>query len=120
MARRETPLPEVARRVLDLIADEVATEFNVSIGLLRSASRVRRVSRARQTGILLARSLTRFSLVDIGEGFGGRDHTTVMYALEAAGRRLATDWSAQEDFDRILHRLRPRVIGAFSVPAVPA
>jgi chromosomal replication initiator protein len=54
----------------------------------------------------LARRLTDYSLVEIGGQFGGRDHTTVIYANDKIARELETNHRLKEDLDVILRRIR--------------
>ena len=72
----------VARRItLEEIQKLVANYFQVRPSDLRSPSRKRAIVRPRQMAMALAREYTDLSLPDIGEGFGGRDHTTVINAV---------------------------------------
>jgi chromosomal replication initiator protein len=97
-ARRETPTIE---RVQDL----TCTAFEVSREELLSSARNSRVAWARQVAMYLARQHTGASLPAIGEQFGGRNHTTVMYACRKAGERLAADPAAQA----LVHDLQRRL-----------
>ena len=104
-ARCETPTIE---RVQEL----TCAAFEVSRDELLSGARSSRVAWARQVAMYLARQHTGASLPAIGERFGGRNHTTVMYACRKAGERLAADPAAQA----LVHDLN----GASPSPAMTA
>jgi chromosomal replication initiator protein len=82
--------PTIAR------VQELACEaFDVTREELLSTGRTKRVAWARQVAMYLARRHTGATLPAIGESFGGRDHTTVIYACRRAGERIAADPAAQ-------------------------
>lgn len=90
-----------ARNIIDI----VLTHYGVEERDLLSAKKVRTVVRARQVGMYLARQLTPLSLTQIGTLFGGRDHTTVLYALKRIEESLGTDSCLRSDIETIRSRL---------------
>ena len=83
--------PPTIERVQELACEA----FDVSRDELLSASRNARLAWARQVAMYLAREHTGATLPAIGRSFGGRNHTTVMYACRRAGERIAADPAAQ-------------------------
>lgn len=76
---------------VDSIKDLVAKHFNVPVDKLQSQTRKRSVVIARQLSMYLAKNLTNKSLKSIGENFGGRDHSTVIYSCKAVRDLMDTD-----------------------------
>ena len=83
---------EVSSRVtVSGIQQRVADYFQIALDELRSVKRQRSILYPRQVAMYLCRRLTEASLPEIGRAFGGRDHTTVMHAVEKIEREIAQD-----------------------------
>ena len=76
---------------LQSITKAVAKHFKIKRSDLRSSSRKQSLVRARSLAMLLIRDHTNHTMLQIGEYFGGRDHTTVLHALRSTEKRLASD-----------------------------
>jgi chromosomal replication initiator protein len=95
------------RRVtIEEIQRRVAEHYSIRIADMHSARRARTVARPRQVAMYLAKQLTPRSLPEIGRKFGGRDHTTVMYAIRKIEDLRTTESQLSEDIEmlrRLLH-----------------
>ena len=67
---------------IETVMVETAGYFNIDPQLLKSSSKKKEIVKARQVAMFLAREVLEMSLPKIGEEFGGRDHSTVMYSIE--------------------------------------
>jgi len=72
---------------------------------LHSRKRSRQIARPRQMAMALAKELTPMSLPEIGDAFGGRDHTTVLHAQRKIKALLQTDPKIKEDYQALLRLL---------------
>lgn len=87
------------------IQKTVADYYQLRIVDLLSKRRTRSLARPRQLAMALAKELTEHSLPEIGDSFGGRDHTTVMHACRVIKDLRATDGRMREDWDKLLRAL---------------
>lgn len=83
--------PSDAPVVMKDVLAATASEFSVTTEALTSKGRRKELVEPRQVAMYLIRELTSHSLPEIGEFFGGRDHTTVMYAVRKVSERLEAD-----------------------------
>lgn len=79
----------------------VAEYFKMRVSDLHSKKRNRQITRPRQIAMALAKELTPMSLPDIGDAFGGRDHTTVLHACRKVDELLQTDVKVKEDYENL-------------------
>jgi chromosomal replication initiator protein len=117
--RSESPSAGLARHVLRRlgqdetedtcglgeILDAAAQEFGVEREALLARDRRPAVAEARQVAMYLARELTEHSLPEIGRGVGGRNHTTVLHAVNRIGAAIRDDESVRTAVDNLRRRL---------------
>ena len=89
----------------DAILKAVAEHYGVKVSDLRSDRKHKVVSTPRQMAMYLMRELTHCSFPDIGQRFGGRDHTTVMYAVKKIGKKLPDDVSLRNTVDALRKKI---------------
>ncbi|HEX2234979.1 MAG TPA: chromosomal replication initiator protein DnaA [Actinomycetota bacterium] len=97
-----------ARVTPDLAISVAAEYFDVTPDEIRSASRSRPLVTARQTAMYLCRELTDLSLPEIGRRFGGRDHSTVIYATNKVREQLQQSENVYEQVRELTTRIRQR------------
>ena len=90
---------------IDNIQKTVADYYKVRMADMLSKRRSRSVARPRQLAMALAKELTTHSLPEIGDAFGGRDHTTVMHACKRIKELRVSEPRIQEDFTILLRTL---------------
>ncbi|MFZ1832850.1 MAG: chromosomal replication initiator protein DnaA, partial [Pseudomonadales bacterium] len=90
---------------LDNIQRTVAEYYKIKLSDLLSKRRSRSVARPRQLAMALAKELTNHSLPEIGEGFGGRDHTTVLHACRKIKELREYDSDIREDHKNLYRSL---------------
>ena len=90
---------------IDNIQKVVAEFYNLRTSDLLSAKRTRSIARPRQVAMALSKELTNHSLPEIGEQFGGRDHTTVLYATRKVRELRESDFRLNDDYQALLRIL---------------
>lgn len=90
---------------IDNIQKTVAEYYKIKIADLLSKRRSRSVARPRQMAMALAKELTNHSLPEIGDAFGGRDHTTVLHACRKIEQLREESHDIKEDFSNLIRTL---------------
>ncbi|MGH9057029.1 MAG: chromosomal replication initiator protein DnaA [Acidimicrobiales bacterium] len=117
---REPPTVEMAKRVLSDIIDAdrprqitpagimnaTAAAFSFSVEDLKGTSRRRPLVNARQIGMYVFRELTDFSYPAIAREFGGRDHTTVIHAVEKVSRLMKERRQIYDQVTELIHNIK--------------
>ncbi len=90
---------------IDNIQKTAAEYFKIRVADLLSKRRSRSITRPRQIAMSLAKELTNHSLPEIGDAFGGRDHTTVLHACKRVKLLRETETRVSEDYKNLLRTL---------------
>ena len=90
---------------LDNIQKTVAEYFKIKVSDLLSKRRNRSVARPRQVAMKLSKELTNHSLPEIGDAFGGRDHTTVLHACRTIDKLVSSHHEIAEDYANLIRIL---------------
>lgn len=96
------PVPVTVERIIN----EVARTYGVSSADIRSSKRSSQISTARQAAIYIVREITQMSLSSIGGEFGGRDHSTIVYAISQVEKIMQRDQHYKETIDDIVKNIR--------------
>ena len=90
---------------IENIQKTVADYFKLRVADMLSQRRSRSIARPRQVAMMLAKELTQHSLPEIGDAFGGRDHTTVMHACKRVKELQDSEPRMREDYSNLLRTL---------------
>ena len=94
---------------VDKIIEEVARTYGgITPEDIRSQKRNANISKARQVSMYIVREITQMSMVEIGQTFGGRDHSTVVYAVRQVEKDLKKDPHTKAMVDDIIKNIRDR------------
>jgi chromosomal replication initiator protein len=91
---------------IDLIQQIVADYYNIKVQDLSSKKRPENIAMARQTAMYITRNLTDYSLVQIGQYFGGKDHTTVMHAIKKVEHMIKSNDKFKIAMDELIARIK--------------
>jgi len=97
---------EVRAVTVEDIQKQVANYYNIRLQDMRSKKRTRNVAFPRQVAMYCSKQLTSLSLPEIGEAFGGRDHTTVLYAVRKIDEMMKGNESLEVEVERMIQMLR--------------
>ena len=98
----EQPTPVTVEHIIQ----EVSNLYGVSPEDIRSSKRSAQISNARKVAIYLVREITNMPLNSIGEEFGGRDHSTVVYACKNVSSNIAKDSNLRDAVESIIKTVR--------------
>jgi chromosomal replication initiator protein len=87
------------------IQKTVATHFNVKTSELKSAKRHKALVQARQIAMYLTRQLTSYSYPDIGDQFGGKDHSTIIHAIRKIEKQIENDMQMRATINNLKNSL---------------
>ncbi|MEZ7973369.1 MAG: chromosomal replication initiator protein DnaA [Pseudomonadales bacterium] len=90
---------------VDNIQKTVADYYKIRLADLHSKTRTRSIARPRQVAMALAKELTNHSLPEIGNAFGGRDHTTVLHACRKIEELKESNREIRDDYNNLLRLL---------------
>lgn len=93
---------------VEKIIDEVARTFGVTAADIRSSKRSSSISNARQISMYVVREITQLPLTAIGEEYGGRDHSTIVYALQQVEKNINKDSKLKAMVEDIIKNIRDR------------
>lgn len=96
------PIPVTVERIIS----EVGRTFGVNSIDIRSTKRSSQISNARQIAMFVIREITQMSMSSIGEEFGGRDHSTVVYAIGQVTKNMKQDTKYKETVEDIIKNIR--------------
>ncbi|MGD9576711.1 MAG: helix-turn-helix domain-containing protein, partial [Syntrophorhabdus sp.] len=90
---------------IDIIIKEVASFFDLKPAEIRSSRRIKSIIQPRQIAMFLSRKLTDYSLVGIGEKFGGKDHATVLHSI----KKVEEEMKIKKEFKTTVEKIETRI-----------
>jgi chromosomal replication initiator protein len=93
---------------IDLVQRVVAEAHSLSVQDLKGKKRTQAITLPRQIAMFLIRELTEYSTTEVGTEFGGRDHTTVMHAVQKIEDKMRTEPSFEIKIQNLIRSVRDR------------
>ena len=100
--------PSKALPTITKVQEVVARRWGVTPEGLRSKARIKTLTVPRQIAMYLARDLLQMQLVEIGQAFGGRDHSTVIHSVDKVARLMSRDRGFREKVELARMELQPQ------------
>jgi len=91
---------------IDLIQKATSSHFNIRLSDLISPKRSKMIALSRQVAMYISRELTQSSLIDIGDAFGGRDHSTVLHSCKKVAEKIKQSPKFAKDINIIFNQLQ--------------
>jgi chromosomal replication initiator protein len=91
---------------IDLIQETVTNRFNLKLSDMKARKRTDAVAYPRQIAMYLSRELTPASLPEIGNAFGGRDHTTVIHAINKIEQKMKQDSDLAASIESLIQQIK--------------
>ncbi|GAK49320.1 chromosomal replication initiator protein dnaA [Candidatus Moduliflexus flocculans] len=103
----DTKSSDAAKNItVELIQEVVANHYQIKLQDMKSSARLRTLAFPRQVAMYLSRKLTNLSLPVVGQSFGGKDHTTIMYACEKIEAMQNEDAAFRQELESIERMLQ--------------
>ena len=98
----DQPIPVTVEKIMA----EVSALYGISVEDMRSSKRSSQISNARKVAIYLVREITQLPLTSIGEEFGNRDHSTIVYSVKTVSQMIAKDPDLRDAVQSIMKTIR--------------
>ena len=97
---------EEKRITVELVQKHVAEHFEIPLSDLKAKKRTKKIAFSRQVAMYLCRKLTDLSLIEVGAHFGGRDHTTVMYACDKVEEWIQSNSQGRREISVLAEKIK--------------
>ena len=97
---------KIRRITIEDILQQVGKFYNITMLQMQGPKRLKNYAFPRQVAMYCARSMTDLSLPEIGQAFGGRDHTTVLHACKKINEQITGDTKLKEEIESLTHAIK--------------